>query len=56
VAIVKKRKITSAIINFGGDIYAHGKKPNEDKFKIAIKNPKDKNNNFYQQQSYQKTA
>ncbi len=43
IAIVKKNKIKSALINFGGDIYALGKKPNGEKFKIGIKNPKDKN-------------
>ncbi len=40
-SIVKKNKIKSALINFGGDIYAVGRKPNGEKFKIGIKNPKD---------------
>ena len=40
VLLLKKRKITSALINFGGDIYALGKKPNGEKFKIGITNPK----------------
>lgn len=31
----------SALINFGGDIYVNGTKPNGDGFKVAIKNPKD---------------
>ena len=31
----------SALINFGGDIYVNGNKPNGEAFKIAIKNPKD---------------
>ncbi len=40
VSIVKKNKIKSALINFGGDIYAVGKKPNGEKFKVGIKDPK----------------
>ncbi len=39
VKILKKRKIKSALINFGGDVYALGKKSNDQKFKIAIKDP-----------------
>ena len=39
LAISKKYKITSAIINFGGDIYAIGSKPNGEAFQIGIKNP-----------------
>ncbi|NPA73225.1 MAG: FAD:protein FMN transferase [Epsilonproteobacteria bacterium] len=39
--IAKKYKISSAIINFGGDIFAIGKKPNGQKFEIGIKNPLD---------------
>ena len=31
----------SALINFGGDIYVNGNKPNGDAFNVAIKNPKD---------------
>jgi len=42
--IVKKHKIKSALINFGGDIYGVGKKPNGKKFKIGIKDPKNPNN------------
>ncbi len=38
-AVVKKSTIKSALINFGGDIYAIGKKPNGEKFHIGIKNP-----------------
>ena len=45
VAIVKKSKIKSALINFGGDIYALGKKPNGEKFKVGIKDPKDPTQN-----------
>jgi len=39
VQILKKEKIESALINFGGDIFALGKKPNGDSFSIGIKNP-----------------
>jgi len=39
VKILKKEKITSALVNFGGDIYALGLKPNGEKFSIGIKNP-----------------
>ena len=37
--IIKKKKIKSALINFGGDIFAIGKKPNGERFSIGIKNP-----------------
>jgi len=39
VQILKKHKFTSALINYGGDIYALGKKPNGDKFMVGIKDP-----------------
>jgi len=39
VKILKKEKISSALVNFGGDIYALGSKPNGEKFSIGIKNP-----------------
>ena len=39
VKILKKEKINSALINFGGDIYALGEKPNGDFFSVGIKNP-----------------
>jgi len=39
VKILKKEKISSALINFGGDIYALGTKPNGEPFSIGIKNP-----------------
>lgn len=39
VEILKKRKIKSALVNFGGDLYALGKKPDGEAFKIGIKNP-----------------
>jgi thiamine biosynthesis lipoprotein len=41
VMILKKYKIQSALVNFGGDIYALGFKKNKEKFKVAIKNPQD---------------
>ena len=40
IKIIKKYKIKSALVNFGGDIYAHGTKPNGNKYSIAITNPK----------------
>jgi len=40
--ILKKHKIDAGLINFGGDIYALGKKPNGEKFKIGISDPSDK--------------
>jgi thiamine biosynthesis lipoprotein len=43
VKIVKKEKINSALINFGGDIYALGSKPNGTPFSIGIKNPQNPN-------------
>lgn len=39
VKILKKEKITSALINFGGDIYALGTKPDGETFLVGIKNP-----------------
>jgi thiamine biosynthesis lipoprotein len=39
VNVVKKNKISSALINYGGDIYALGVKPDGKKFKVGIKNP-----------------
>jgi len=39
VKILKKEKIKSALVNFGGDIYALGSKPNGSSFSIGIKNP-----------------
>ena len=39
VKILKKAKIQSGLINFGGDIYALGIKPNGHAFSIGIKNP-----------------
>ena len=40
VKILKKHKISSALINFGGDIYALGSKPSGEPFSVGIKNPK----------------
>ena len=40
IAILKKEKIESSLVNFGGDIYALGQKPNGNPFRIGIKNPK----------------
>ncbi len=37
--IAKKQHISAALINFGGDIYAYGTKPNGDAFKVGIKDP-----------------
>jgi thiamine biosynthesis lipoprotein len=45
--LLKKRKIASGLINFGGDIYALGKKPNGEKFKIGIVNPYNKENHAH---------
>ncbi len=39
VKILKREKIQSALLNFGGDIYALGSKPNGKPFSIGIKNP-----------------
>lgn len=46
IKIIKKYKIKSAIVNFGGDLYVHGKKPNNDKFVVGIKNPKNPTENL----------
>ena len=40
VKILKRHKISSALINFGGDIYALGSKPSGEPFSVGIKNPK----------------
>ena len=39
VKIVKKYHIKSALVNYGGDIYVVGKKPDGTKFSIGIKDP-----------------
>ena len=41
IKIVKKHKIRSAMINFGGDLYVLGKKPNGQKFSVGITDPND---------------
>ena len=41
IKIVKKHKIRSAMINYGGDLYALGKKPDGQKFCVGIKDPQD---------------
>ena len=41
VQILKKHKISSALINYGGDIYVIGTKPDGDKFLVGIKDPND---------------
>jgi len=43
VTIANKYKIKSALINFGGDIYAIGYKPDGTKYSIGITNPKHQN-------------
>ena len=37
--ILKKQKFGSALINYGGDVYAIGEKPDGSTFKVGIKNP-----------------
>ena len=44
VKILKEFKIKSALVNFGGDIYAYGKKSNNQRYKIGIKDPKNPKN------------
>jgi len=39
ITILKKNGISSALVNYGGDIYALGRKPDNSKFFIGIKNP-----------------
>lgn len=41
IKIIQKAKLKTALVNFGGDIYALGKKPNGQRFKVGIKDPKD---------------
>ncbi len=40
VLLAKKHNISAALINFGGDIYAYGNKPDNTPFKVGIKDPK----------------
>lgn len=46
VCILKKHGIYSAIVNFGGDLFALGTKPSGELFTIGVKNPNDKNTNL----------
>ncbi|WP_108061313.1 FAD:protein FMN transferase [Poseidonibacter lekithochrous] len=46
VSITKSYGIKSALINFGGDLFAIGCKPDNEPFCIGIKNPEDKENNL----------
>ncbi len=46
VKILKKYNINSAIVNYGGDLYALGQKPNGELFSIGVKNPKNKFENL----------
>ena len=47
VKVLQKHKIKSALVNFGGDIFALGVKPNGQKMKIGIKDPHNPSE-FYQ--------
>lgn len=47
VGILNKNKIKSALVNFGGDLYVLGKKPNNTRFQIGIKNPINLNENLF---------
>ena len=47
IKIIKKYKIKSALVNFGGDIYALGVKPDGSKYNIAITNPKNKDETLF---------
>lgn len=46
VSILKQNGIYSAIINFGGDLFALGSKPSGELFTIGVKNPKNKEQNL----------
>ena len=39
IKIIKRAKIPSALVSFGGDIFALGTKPNGDPFEVGISNP-----------------
>lgn len=47
VKILKKHKINSAIVNFGGDLYALGTKLDGQLFSVGVKNPKDKKKHLF---------
>lgn len=44
--LLKKKRCQAALINFGGDIYALGSKPNGDPFIVGIKDPQDRTKNI----------
>ncbi len=44
--IVREYGITSAIVNFGGDMHAVGQKPEGENFAVAIKNPHEPDKNL----------
>lgn len=46
VSILRKNNIHSAIVNFGGDLFALGTKPSGEIFTIGVKNPKNKEENL----------
>lgn len=39
IKVLKKNNINSAFVNYGGDMYIMGLKPNGSKYKVGIKNP-----------------
>lgn len=43
VKILRRHKITSALVNFGGDLYALGKKTDGKPFRVGIKDPHNSN-------------
>lgn len=46
VQILKKHKVNTALINYGGDIYALGRKSDGAKFRVGIKNPQNPQENI----------
>lgn len=46
VRILKEHKIYSAIVNYGGDLFALGTKPSGELFTIGVKNPKEPTQNL----------
>lgn len=44
--ILSENGVISAIVNYGGDIFALGQKPNVGTFTIGVKNPKNKEENL----------
>jgi len=47
ILIIKKYKIKSALVNFGGDIYALGTKPNGQNFSVGIKDPQNREKQLF---------